>query len=917
MKPTHTHSRLPRTLLALLLFGSLAVGLSPGNGLAASGVRDVGTGTQDPGNTTIPIQPSVGADLTEFDTPSAKFTQLANGLIGAQVYATRVGINDPSGWRFRNPNLGSVAADGTVSPVDEPFSLHIATTAGAPALATLSNENSYTLGVGAVAVDGVPLPASTGVVSTTSVLFSSGSATPPVDDLTVGSTVSGLSLQIGLQQPGSSGRISVPLTLDPRLTLAPLDDGSVTAQQVITRYGDDGITPFQDNSPNFNIATPLVQDAAGVAAPTGQVGGASLQLSTGSDGKPVVTAAVDPAWLNSPSRVYPVRVTVHIDTALSIVNEGTSSGSVTCGATTTLAVTSLSAGVVGGCTSTAHVYFDTSQIVPNTNIQHAVLQIVSPSGGAPGVLLAQDEHTGTAATTIATPSAGSGLGTSTGPVQIAPGGAIQSWDLTSLAQAWVQTNSSNQGVRISSTGPVVQLASIEMARSAPQLMPVLNLVLDPNPIPRPSENTQGNLNAPAVAGIGDGIKTFIYGAAGTFNDCGTPINSGGQYTHVCNDLTTALSTVQTRTCNGSNCSGFGGTLVRLPVYLICGGTAPSWTGIDGLMTAAVGRGLVPIVNFVAPQSDPNQNCPQNPSYYVTPAQWYTVMSQFAQQAPTVPNIYFEIGNEEDLYPYYLDYTQTYFAATAGLYWNLPSSRFPWYRLLVGGLLGPRGGGSQCGNGGQSSHANDWVGYAFTHTYQGQSRPLRQVVLGIAIHPYTFTASDTSFHNSIPYNFPNPNSKTGQLIDPNNFQASPCTGLDTTVQYIEAAPNLAGLPIIMSEVNATTARMPAGDQTDIDNVNNLAGAYMADLFSYMYDRCGFASFACRTGPIVPPSSPVRVIWNRGNDQTEGSQYDALGIYDPHGVEKFMPPLSRCNGQKDKMQGATQSHAFYYLRNGNCD
>ena len=36
-----------------------------------------------------------------------------------------------------------------------------------------------------------------------------------------------------------------------------------------------------------------------------------------------------------------------------------------------------------------------------------------------------------------------------------------------------------------------------------------------------------------------------------------------------------------------------------------------------------------------------------------------------------------------------------------------------------------------------------------------------------------------------------------------------------------------------------------------------------------------------------------------------------------VTEVMPSLSRCNGQKDKMVGATQSHAFYYLRNGNCD
>jgi len=901
-------SKLQHALFATLAIGSIVAAAGAGPSYADGPVVTQTGGAPTAGDVPTVPQPAVGSDLTEFDTPSAKFTQLANGLIGVQLYAARVGINDPSGWRFRNPQLGTVGADGTVAPLDEPFGLHIATNAGSPSLATLTDEDKVSLSVSGVTLNGIPLATGTGVLSPTAVQFTGGTPVGTAANLAVTSTISGFSLQVQLQQPPQAGALGVQLNPDQRLALVSRPDGTIVAQSSETRYADDGVSGYKSDSPHFIISTPLIEDAAGVAAPAPSGGASSLQVANGPNGKPSLTLGVDPTWLANPARVYPVHITLRVDTALSVLDAGRTSSTTACGGAAAQGSDMLRAGTSAGCTSIGHVYFDTSQIPPRTNIQRATVQL-APVGPLPtSGIQAQDEQSGATATAL---SGGAAAAQPQGNAASAPGVTQSSGlnlDATAIVLQWVQHSSPNQGIRLSSTGPQLQLTSLEEARTSPQFMPALSLVINPNPIPRATESGPGNINAPAVAGVGDGAS-FIYGAAGAFGECG---QTDG---HVCLDITTALAAVQGHPGNycqqgGTICNGFGGGLIRFAAYLPCDGVNANWSAAWALMRQAYSRQLIPIVNFVAPQGNPSGNCQNAP--VVTGPQWYALMQGFAQGAPALPKVYFEIGNEEDYYNYYGDYNQVFFDASAGLYWNLPAGSFPWYRLLVGGLLKTKGLG--CGAN-SLDNANAWVNYAYTNTYPGRPRPIR-TVLRVALHTYGYTATDTQFYNSAAYNFIDPNNQ--YPVNAYNFQANACVAIDAVVKYANSVyePSLNNLPLIITEINGTVARIPLNDTYDIQNESDLDGAYLTDLFSYLYDRCGFASLGCTTGPIVSANSPLRVMWNRGNDENEGGVRDALGIYSTNGSDKLVPALNRCPGQKTSPTGQSIAHTYYYLRNGNC-
>ena|GEM_PF-1335586 len=799
--------------------------------------------------------PAPGTDLVGQETPSLRLIQQANGQVEARVYAQRVGIVDATGWRFRNPGLGGVAADGTAAALDEPFSLHLAATASAPALASLTNEDGYNLSLQSVDFDGGALPASSPVLSPTAVTFPGPVGGPSI---TLVSTIAGFTLQAAIPQPSWQGRLGLRLTLDPRLVLTAGMTNTVVATVPTTVTGDDGVVE-PSGDPQLVLDPPLVADAGGVSAPDGAL---SLALDP-TAGPNVVALTVDSAWLQDPARQYPLSVSLPVSTALSSVDAGYTSTTQTCGGQTAALAGQFLAGQRGGCSDTGLVYFQTAQIPPGTAIASAGLDLAAVNQPAGSAVLAGAQGSGIAATPMVRSYAGLDAATSAALAQLSPAAGSLTQDVTAALQQWLGDAQGNQGFALTGSGAATTLVSSAEAQSDPALMPMLDI-----------------LTAPAAGGASGGLQPATVSPSTTLADGASSIwgISGSE--------------------NQNVTAAIGGRLFRYGAQLPCPGWSVDlnewWSGWyaqpghnpggeyhtppsnpAAAFTQANANGLIPVVDFGVVDCSPGTQ-PQV-------SDWLTSLQYFFEYATAgVPHVYFEIGNEEDQNGYQLyggnlaGYENIFAQVAYNLNLGLSASpAFPWYRILVGGLLFPMAI-PQVSNACATHQPHPLPtslpdAQAVVAAAEGAPYKVPQSVLGVAVHPYGFTSS-------IPTDeWPN----TGLMPDA-------CTGIDTMLQSINYYQQLAGVPVIFSEMNyvSGTPAMAA----------NLEGNYLLALANYLYLKCDLTYLSgCVDQWATPSEAQIRVLWFSGQDWPTVDPATKLpvtfqsGLFNSSGNEKpYNPP-----------------------------
>ncbi len=305
--------------------------------------------------------------------------------------------------------------------------------------------------------------------------------------------------------------------------------------------------------------------------------------------------------------------------------------------------------------------------------------------------------------------------------------------------------------------------------------------------------------------------------------------------------------------------------------------------------------------------------------------------------PSVVNgsVYFEIGNEVASaanIPYYLvgqaykgDYRGQYFTDPVGgsspfnlayakvyastavaLQHSLQGQGYKSYHILTGSILSPTSSPDRAVCGGpsdqtQQPHNLDWNTDNYTVSRDALIAAYKQLqaagvrdggkYLGIAVHPYHYnTKSGSQWRNYYA------GSDSGSPFRPGY---SPCGDLDKMLSLWTGAevlwkgtastpimpPSLAKIPLVFTETNWTTNsnnaekfKCPTSSlkayQTCLETeANNLSGAYVADLFTYLKNY---------PGNLTDVSSRLRVMWYRGTD--DGEPGIQLGIYHPGGSDK---------------------------------
>jgi hypothetical protein len=308
--------------------------------------------------------------------------------------------------------------------------------------------------------------------------------------------------------------------------------------------------------------------------------------------------------------------------------------------------------------------------------------------------------------------------------------------------------------------------------------------------------------------------------------------------------------------------------------------------------------IIPVINFLDP---PTPGGPGGCS--IIPTDWHEELQNFVTHMylypgmPTTwPALYFEIGNEPDLFlSQYPDYKDIFAYGSAALYWNLNPTKsfgisFPFYRILTGGVTSPTASTDKllCTNTDKITWATDGI-----NTATSGSNPygaVNPVTLGAAVHPYGYRGLNPSvWANYASYGHGYINS---------------CTDLATMNTTWMSNPTLSGKVLMYSEIN-WTVYPTNNDPYDRTLYNNADGSYLVDLFGYLHNHNFTQS---------PSTSPLRVMWYRGNDVAPSQLY-AQGIYDTGGFEKTVD-ITTCPDNAPVNGTQTISNDYYWLRNGEC-
>lgn len=835
-------ARIRRTVLCMCIISTVAVA-----SMAGSVQPSVAARLHD-------ASAPVGTDLWHLDTATEHYTQANAGLTRLQLYNSPVGIADADGWHVRDTTLNAPAA-GSISPANLPFALHIATTSAAPQLASLTNEDGVQLGVGLAAIGG-QTPSDVAVQVNGSTATYPAPVTSLPSDIAVQATVSGIDLRATLHSSHESGQFVFTLIPDARTHTVQDANGVIRITRPITAFGDAG-TPSVTIQPEYFLELPTAVDSSTDAVALPHMVPVSLVLMTTSTGQETVTVRIDPAWLQDPKLIFPVRLSVPIVTAYSAVHTGWFNTVTSCATTAGASQTDVIVGTQGSCVYRAAASFDTSSLLFDTPIVSATLHLYTPDQTGPTdvqVLANASPSTGFVWHPVPwiPPTWNDMPAPATAPVGIAQSesdGHWQTWDVSALVSQWVQNPKANGGLTLIGSGAPIHFASaVGMSDYSPAIAPYLEIVYGSRPAINPFYS--------------DGAQS-IFGISGAFGTC---------------------TTVQCGSAGPISINQVGplhlsGNYIRVGAVLDCNGGMPtagpgnSDTIVNILFSSpnsAYRNGVIPIVDFL-----PNDSCLQN----LTPSAWQQQVTYFIDHMmyPRTSEIYFEIGNEPSTtngpvggpcgvpasYGEYgcnaQGYADRFAAAAQGIVTDLLDTRTT-YRILTAGMLQPTAQSDGCTD--IAGHVNPIDAGAALHEAEAAPYSVKTIHLGGAVHPYSYNTNETSnpaywrsyYHSYGSRGYGGVCEDLGTMIVNWTSEFSTMPVIFTEVNWSAQPTNIAGCP------NDSSTLFTAG----------CAGTYLVDLFTWLYDH---------NSDAMASSSVIRVEWFRGIDADK-----ILGLYKNNAAEK---------------------------------
>ena len=329
-----------------------------------------------------------GQEIPQISSPRLHVTHGADSLVHVRVYLSPLGSQSSSGWQARDTTLSVQNADGTRSPAASPFKLRVAGSAGAATLAALTNEDGVGLRLN---LGGATAPAALG--SQTSTVGGSGVINVPRQvagnaitypaalagghqDLAVESAHEGVRLRLTARDVQGGAALAAAISLDHPVTFRQDPGGAIVVTRQIQGCGSTGCVPV--DQPEYVIGPAVVTDASG-AAPRTLVGApATLSVASSSASGAQIAVSLDPAWLATAGRAFPLAITMPVETAGSAVELGTEGSVSSCAPAAPAAHGDLTVGTAGGCSSRGILYFDMGSTILQSPIQAAALHLYAP-----------------------------------------------------------------------------------------------------------------------------------------------------------------------------------------------------------------------------------------------------------------------------------------------------------------------------------------------------------------------------------------------------------------------------------------------------------------------------------------------------------------------------------------------------------
>ena len=846
------------------------------------------------------------ADTTALDTDTGVYTQTVGGG-GApsqlRLHVGPAGMAGDVGWNPLDLTLGLSATTGLYSPARVPFGLGIAPTSGAPTLATLTAVDGITLGLGLAA----NTPATAGHVNGSAVTYPG--VVPSGSDLSLRATSTGLDARVVLHSANEGGPFVFALAPDPRTQLAQdPSSGTITVTQVVTSYGDDGVTPYIVTQTEYMIQPAVATATSSDPASPADVGAVTMSLGTGASGAPTLALNVDPAWLSRHATAYPVMIDLPIMTEDGYGQTGVFGTVNSCAPATPAPLTEMVVGVENGCTYNGQAYFDLSALPNQESVLTATLRLYTPGQtSATGVQVFPNAAPADLDAAGQTPSWTTAPVIMTGSVglaQSASAGGWQSWDVTSIMHGWINDQTTNGGFTLTGNGAPVRFASpLGAGSDAPALTPYLDITYQAPSAPSGSFQAMATTAAAPSGGPYRDNASFIYGVNGNQDVCQPSLNP------LCPSLAANMD------ATGSNEPvGPGARFVRInTVDMPCGSASPSSTYFNPtyrLMAEAYKRKLTPVVvlgrgaNCGASSPTAKDGTPLSTTQWNADGKYFVQHmtdsgSELQNAYDPLPPTYFEIGNEPNpgLEDYkfggFQNYPARFYAAATGLYQGLTTAdssgrtRAPsYYRILTGGVFRP--------DGEKGCNTNSLLPVIADAINRAKAVTGLKDHLGVAVHPYGFTTS----------RFLNYFKATGGSQGYRNL----CRNLGAmNSKWLMSFP---GMPLVYTEINYGSSASDALRE----------GSYLTDLFTYLYDTRSQQSANPSTPYIAPSYDRLRVLWQSIIDFPANGGTIRNGLYtSPQGGHKPFT-VAYCPNPKSKNvhtgSNRYEDQVYYYLRNQSC-
>lgn len=804
------------------------------------------------------------------------------------------------------------------------FGLQIAPATGATTLASLTNEDRVTLGVGIAAINGSAPMSVPGQIDDNAITYTAP-ITPSSSAISLRATNAGLDVRAVLYGAAASTTVVVALAPDPRTQVAQRANGVIDVTRAITGVSTTG-TPYVTRTPEYFVELPHVMDSSVAASAPAANGPVTMTLVSGPSGQQNLMLTVDPSWLHDVHRTFPVHVDVPIATAYSAVNTGIFGTVNSCAPSAPAPQADVVVGVDGSCTYHGQVYFDVSSLRYDTPVVSATLRLYTPGQAGPIGIQVFPNATPTLTDSVYQPASWRPPSWDTA-LAIAPGAAglaesdneghWQDWDVTTLVRQWVQDRSTNGGLTLVGAAAPVRFATpFGGGDGKLEHAPVLNITYAAQPAAATTAPADAAQPAAATAApaYSDGAPS-IYGLSGTFAaECtaGTPsprtCSGDNGYIGPAHTTESQLTTFTAASAITANPPGPYVSYIRVGVTLSCSGANNyhpgfSWwnssdqhpaghnppdsggnqSPIDAdqynvgsiydVLYDAYTTGLTPIVDFTAACSIPPASWGAEVGDFLDQMPSYTApQPQFPGVSVTLPNplpmTYFEVGNE-------VNYTNSPAYGNSSTYASIydavaqavsADAHSPKSRVLTAGMLQPSAtADGSCKDPGGNININ-WakaaISLAKTHVSSAK--------LGVAVHPYKYTSASNNGYWRNYYSVPG----TGdQNVNPTPYA---CYDLRNMINLWVSS--FSGLPVIFTEDNWTD--QTASARTDGIDLNRAEAAYVVDLFTFLYDFNGGVPSG-NSGYTDPTTSPIRVAIFRGDDAPVP---DDIGLYSSTGTDK---------------------------------